>query len=140
MVTFSVYGNYVIEDNAAQIGHVMLLLGWSSSLVLLVIFIFPTTQERYADIGDEGRMHEMKKRLRWCSKVSAVMDVLGKVFTYFVIVLLDDEDERQMPRVVWILEYLTTFVEAVTKWQHASYARAGEITRSNEAILYTRMP
>jgi len=93
--------------------------------IFVVRFLLPTTTE-LGDRDPAQHRGQLNERLRWACKISVVMDVGGKFFTYVVLSVFDKSDEEHMPNPVMLLEYFTTIVEASVKWQHASHARARE--------------
>ena len=81
---------------------IMCLIGW----VLTVAFIIDSCRP-FQTISD------LNARLQRSSKISVVMDVMGKMLTYYLVLSMQ---EKHIPRWVVAQEMPTTMIEAVVKF------------------------
>ena len=123
MCTFSVYVSYVADDRCKKIGLVMLVCGW----MFTVFFIHDFAREFQ-------KKQELNGRLKLASRISIVIDVCGKVFTYGMAVAAN---EPKIPKELVALEFTTTLVEAMIKWKHTELldedhdnAQSADVTQS----------
>ena len=109
MCTFTVYVLYIVDQWCKFLGMTMLAAGWLLTCGVVVDFYRPyETQD------------ELNRRLCRASKTSVIMDVLGKMLTYYMEL---KRQEGHLPKWVVGLELPTTLIEAVIKWEHAQYSR-----------------
>ena len=109
MSTFTVYVSYLVDEWCKEVGTVMLYIGWLLTLCFMISFSWPVTQK-----------DQLKSRLLYASRTSIVMDLCGKMFTYY---LVFKHQERHIPAWVVFLELPTTLIEAMVKWEHTKFSR-----------------
>ena len=109
MSTFTVYAMYITDTVSRAAGCAMTVSGW-----LLSVFFF------YDFVREFKGQDELNARLRRASKLSVVMDICGKVFTYYLVLT---RQENHIPKFVLGLELPTTLIEGMIKWEHAKFIR-----------------
>ena len=102
MSTFTVYAMYITDTVSRAAGCAMTVSGWLLS------------------VREFKGQDELNARLRRASKLSVVMDICGKVFTYYLVLT---RQENHIPKFVLGLELPTTLIEGMIKWEHAKFIR-----------------
>lgn len=116
MLTFTIYVMYIKQWRQSFVGCTMAVIGWLLSVSFVVEFCLPPSDAS-----------SLTDKLQNASKISIAMDTGGKFFTYVIIGLFDKAEEDQIPPVVVLLEFATTMIEAMIKYQHAMRVRAREV-------------
>eukprot|EP00435_Cladocopium_sp_Y103_P033851 s90_g8.t1 len=124
MITFSYYSWLLIPPIAQVVSRVCLCIGWTLSIYFVYDF--------HCAMAIENREEHDKAFQRAC-KMSVWLDVGGKIFTYACVVC---GAKPHLPPWVAFLELVTTLIEAMQKYSHASRAHAREAPAGSRLTNY----
>ena len=114
MITFSYYSWLLTAPIAQVVSRVCLCIGWTLSIYFLYDFQRTTAIEN---------QDERDKAFQRACMNSVFIDVGGKFFTYACAVC---GAKPYLPRWLVLLEFVTTLIEAMQKYSHASRAHGRE--------------
>ena len=114
MIVFTFYCSQISGHVAVLVGCAYLCVGWLLTGWFIYIFHMPHENQQ-----------ELDQRLQTACKIGVAMDVGGKSVTYFFVFF---RVHNTRPQELEFLEYFTTIVEAMIKFQHARRAHAREVT------------
>ena len=114
MITFSYHSWLLTAPIAQVVSRVCLCIGWTLSIYFLYDF------QRTMAIENQD---ERDKAFQSACMNSVFIDVGGKFFTYACAVC---GAKPHLPRWLVLLEFVTTLIEAMQKYSHASRAHARE--------------
>ena len=114
MITFTCCCSQISGHGAVLVGCAYLCVGWLVTGGLIYIFHMPHENQE-----------ELDQRFQTACKISVVMDVGGKFYTYW---RAFSGAHNTFPHCVMIVEALTFLYEAMVKFHHARRAHAREAT------------
>ena len=121
MIMFTIYCSQISGPVAVLVGCASLWVGW----LLTGGFIY------YFHMRCQNQQ-ELDRRLQTAGKIGVAMDVGGKIFTYVCVL---NGVHNTCPQCIKFLEFFTTILEAMIKWEHARRAHAREVTPGTLAHL-----